>query len=292
VPQRPGDLLQRKQAGLPITVLTAWDALSAALVVEAGVDAVLVGDSLAMTALGHATTLPVSLDEMLHHCRAVGRGIEASAPRCGGHRPLLICDLPFLTYQCATDAAVAAAGRVLKDSAAAAVKLEGAEPETLTAIDRMVRSGIPVMGHLGLTPQAVHRLGYRRQAADPDSQERLRRQARQLQAAGCFALVLEHIPAALATQLSVELPLPVIGIGAGEGCDGQVRVTADLLGLTARQPPFSPPLLPGRQLAIEALRDWIKAQQPLRHRLEDPAAATRAAPPATPDCQGPVHRDR
>ncbi|MFN7898681.1 MAG: 3-methyl-2-oxobutanoate hydroxymethyltransferase, partial [Synechococcaceae cyanobacterium] len=139
MPQRPGDLLLRKQACLPITVLTAWDALSAALVVEAGVDAVLVGDSLAMAVLGHATTLPVSLDDMLHHCRAVARGIEASAARSGGHRPLLICDLPFLSYQCSTDDAVAAAGRVLKDTSAAAVKLEGAEPETRIAIDRMVR---------------------------------------------------------------------------------------------------------------------------------------------------------
>ncbi|MFN6132094.1 MAG: 3-methyl-2-oxobutanoate hydroxymethyltransferase [Synechococcaceae cyanobacterium] len=284
MPQRPGDLIVRKQAGLPISVLTAWDALSAALVVEAGVDAVLVGDSLAMVVLGHTTTLPVSLDEMLHHCRAVARGIEASASRGGGHRPLLICDLPFLSYQCSSDDAVAAAGRVLKETAAAAVKLEGAEPETQAAIDRMVRSGIPVMGHLGLTPQAVHRLGYRRQAGDPDSQERLRRQARQLQAAGCFALVLEHIPAALAAELSAQLTIPVIGIGAGEGCDGQVRVTADLLGLTPRQPPFSPPLLPGRQLAIEALREWINAQRPWRSRPTDPAAATRPADPAAPHC--------
>ena len=149
MPQRPHDLLQRKQAGLPISVLTAWDALSAAIVAEAGADAVLVGDSLAMVVLGHATTLPVTLEEMLHHCRAVGRGLAIAA---GSHTPLLIADLPFLSYQCGADAAVAAAGRVLKETPAAAVKLEGAEPETLAVIDRMVRSGIPVMGHLGLTP--------------------------------------------------------------------------------------------------------------------------------------------
>jgi 3-methyl-2-oxobutanoate hydroxymethyltransferase len=291
VPLRPADLLSRKQAGLPITVLTAWDALSGALVEAAGPDAVLVGDSLAMVVLGHATTLPVSLDEMLHHCRAVARGFS----RPPGQQPLLICDLPFLSYQCGADAAVAAAGRVLKETPAAAVKLEGAEPETLTVIDRLVRSGIPVMGHLGLTPQSVHQLGYRRQGTDPAAQARLQRQALALQAAGCFALVLEHVPAELAARLSSDLVLPVIGIGAGGSCDGQVRVTADLLGLTPRQPPFCPPLLEGRQLAIEALRGWVAAQQdpsPAAQPASDPAApgwpaeapATTPAAPAAPDC--------
>jgi len=270
VPQRPHDLLQRKQAGLPICVLTAWDALSGAIVAEAGADAVLVGDSLAMVVLGHATTLPVTLDEMLHHCRAVGRGVALA----GSHRPLLIADLPFLSYQCGTDEAVQAAGRVLKETPAAAVKLEGAEPETLAVIDRLVRSGIPVMGHLGLTPQSVHRLGYRRQAEDPVAQERLQRQARDLEASGCFALVLEHVPAPLAEAISGLLTIPVIGIGAGERCDGQVRVTADLLGLTPRQPPFSRPLIDGRGLAVEALRGWISAQ----------GSPTRQEAPATPHC--------
>ena len=270
VPQRPHDLLQRKQAGLPICVLTAWDALSGAIVAEAGADAVLVGDSLAMVVLGHATTLPVTLDEMLHHCRAVGRGVV----QAGSHRPLLIADLPFLSYQCGSDEAVQAAGRVLKETPAAAVKLEGAEPETLAVIDRLVRSGIPVMGHLGLTPQSVHRLGYRRQAEEPVAQERLQRQARDLETAGCFALVLEHVPAPLAEAISGLLTIPVIGIGAGERCDGQVRVTADLLGLTPRQPPFSRPLIDGRGLAIEALRGWISAQ----------GSPTRQAAPAAPHC--------
>ena len=267
VPQRPHDLLKRKQAGLPISVLTAWDALSGAIVAEAGADAVLVGDSLAMVALGHATTLPVTLSEMVHHCQAVGRGLEQS----GLPKPLLIADLPFLSYQCNPDEAVAAAGRLLKETSAAAVKLEGAEPETLAVIDRMVRSGIPVMGHLGLTPQSVHRLGYRRQAEDPVGRERLQRLARELEGAGCFALVLEHVPDGLAAILRQQLTIPVIGIGAGDHCDGQVRVTADLLGLTARQPPFSQPLLPGRSLAVEALRGWIGAQRHPTSR-ESPAA--------------------
>lgn len=277
MPQRPGDLLLRKQAGLPITILTAWDALSAAIVSAAGADAVLVGDSLAMTALGHSTTLPVTLEEMLHHCRAVGRGLR----RVGGEAPLLICDLPFLSYQCGLDDAMAAAGRVLKESPAAAVKIEGAEPETLEAADRMVRMGIPVMGHLGLTPQSVHRLGLRRQATDPRSQERLRQQAQALEARGCFALVVEHIPDSLATELCGQLTIPVIGIGAGERCDGQVRVTADLLGFTDRQPPFSPPLLDGRGLAVEALRGWIRQQATPAGPV---APSTTPESPATPNC--------
>jgi len=270
VPLRPADLVRRKQAGLPITVLTAWDALSGALVAEAGADAVLVGDSLAMVVLGHPTTLPVTLEEMLHHCRATARGI---ATVCAlGQEPLLIVDLPFLSYQCGVDAAVAAAGRVLKESPAAAVKLEGAEPETLTVIDRLVRSGIPVMGHIGLTPQSVHQLGYRRQGNDEASRQRLEGDALALQAAGCFALVLEHVPDELATRITARLAIPVIGIGAGAGCDGQVRVTADLLGLTPRQPPFSPPLLQGRQLAVEALRRWIALQPPPAVPPTSPAA--------------------
>ncbi len=280
MPQRPGDLVLRKRAGLPIAMLTAWDALSASIVAAAGADAVLVGDSLAMVVLGHATTLPVTLEEMLHHCRAAGRGLL----RAGGAHPVMICDLPFLTYQCGADEAVAAAGRVLKETPAAAVKLEGAEPETVTVIDRMVRSGIPVMGHLGLTPQSVHRLGYRRQAEDPVSQERLRRQAEALEQAGCFALVLEHLPAELASDLSRSLSIPVIGIGAGDGCDGQVRVTADLLGLSQRQPPFSPPLLDGHGLAVEALRGWIMALEPVPPQPSALPPPTRPASPAAPHC--------
>ena len=272
---RPADLLTCKQEGRPIAALTAWDALSAALVEQAGADLILVGDSLAMVVLGHATTLPVTLEEMILHTRAVGRGLQRPVTQ----QPLIVTDLPFLSYQCGVDAAVAAAGRVLKDSPAAAVKLEGAEPETIAVVDRLVRSGIPVMGHLGLTPQAVHQLGYRRQANDPISQERLRRNARDLQAAGCFALVLEHVPAELAADLTQELTLPVIGIGAGNQCDGQVRVTADLLGLTERQPPFSPPLLAGRQLCIEALRGWVAGLQP-----QSPPPPTTPAAPAAPHC--------
>lgn len=298
VPLRPGDLIQFKQEGRPIAVLTAWDALSAALVEAAGADVVLVGDSLAMVVLGHATTLPVTLEEMLQHCRAVGRGLGLG--RSPARQPLLVCDLPFLSYQCGLDGAVAAAGAVLKHSPAAAVKLEGGEPETVAVVDRLVRSGIPVMAHLGLTPQSVHRLGYRRQATDPMGQERLRRAALNLEEAGSFALVLEHVPADLAASLRRELTIPVIGIGAGDDCDGQVRVTADLLGLTERQPPFSPPLLAGRSLAIEALGGWVAglaaAAAPLRAAPISPAPISSApislppsAPPTTPPAPAAPH---
>ena len=283
MPLRPGDLLQFKQDGRPIAMLTAWDALSAALVEAAGADVVLVGDSLAMVVLGHATTLPVTLEEMLQHCRAVGRGLGRPPAR----QPLLVCDLPFLSYQCGLDGAVAAAGAVLKHSPAAAVKLEGGEPETVAVVDRLVRSGIPVMAHLGLTPQSVHRLGYRRQATDPVSQERLRRAALNLEAAGSFALVLEHVPADLAGSLRRELTIPVIGIGAGDDCDGQVRVTADLLGLTERQPPFCPPLLAGRSLAIEALGGWVTGLAASTDPSSPPISPPQQPPPPQPPPTAP-----
>ena len=270
---RPSDLTRFKLNDQPIAVLTAWDRLSAALAEAAGADVLLIGDSLAMVALGHATTLPVRLDQMLHHTQAVARGLTAMP----ADQPLLVCDLPFLSYQCGEDRAVAAAGRLLKESSAAAVKLEGAEPEVVAVIDRLVRMGIPVMGHLGLTPQAVHRLGYRRQATDAISQERLVDQARTLEQKGCFSLVLEHVPAELACRVQQALTIPVIGIGAGDGCDGQVRVTADLLGLTAKQPPFSPALVDGRRLFIDALKGWV--QQTRNNTLP-----TTESPQSAPDC--------
>ncbi len=252
----PTELIRYKQTGRAITVLTAWDSLSAALVEAAGVDVVLVGDSLAMVVLGHTTTLPVTLDQMLHHTQAVGRGFKKPT----NEQPLVVCDLPFLSYQCGLDKAVAAAGSLLKNSCASAVKMEGAEPEIIAVIERLVRMGIPVMGHLGLTPQSVHRLGYRRQAEEKSDQENVLSQAHALEKAGCFSLVLEHVPGELASKLRNQLKIPVIGIGAGSECDGQVRVTADLLGLSSKQPPFSPPLIPGQKLFIEALQLWIKKQ--------------------------------
>jgi len=253
---RPNELIRFKKEGKQITILTAWDSLSASIVELAGADAVLVGDSLAMIALGHATTLPITLEQMLHHTQAVGRGLTMSPKE----RPLIICDLPFLSYQCGEDKAVAAAGTLLKNSCASAVKLEGAEPEVILVIERLIRMGIPVMGHLGLTPQAVHQIGLKRQGQDLESQRRITTQALQLEKSGCFSIVLEHVPSSLAAQITKKVKIPVIGIGAGNNCDGQVRVTADLLGLTEKQPPFSKEIIPGKKLFIEALKKWMAQQ--------------------------------
>jgi 3-methyl-2-oxobutanoate hydroxymethyltransferase len=271
---RPAELTRFKQSGRAITMLTAWDGLSAALVEEAGADVVLVGDSLAMVVLGHETTLPVTLEHMLHHSQAVCRGLSKPL----ADRPLVVCDLPFLSYQCGLDRAVAAAGTILKESDVAGIKLEGGEPEIVAVVDRLVRMGIPVMGHLGLTPQAVHRLGYRRQAIDPRSQDKLHRQAQALQDAGCFSLVLEHVPSELAGRLRRTLSIPVIGIGAGPDCDGQVSVTADLLGLTPSQPPFTPARMQGRELSISALKSWLMEQR------DQGATPTTPPPPPATDC--------
>ncbi len=254
---RTSDLLQFKKENRQITVLTAWDSISSSIVEAAGTDVVLVGDSLSMVVLGHSTTLPVTLDEMLHHAQAVGRGFSKPL----NDQPLVICDLPFLSYQCGEDEATAAAGKLLKHSCTAAVKLEGAEPEVLVVIERLVRMGIPVMGHLGLTPQSVHKTGYQQQAKDSFSQDQLIKKAEQLQEAGCFSLVIEHVPSKLGSHLKNQLKIPVIGIGAGSDCDGQVRVTADLLGLTTNQPPFSPKIIPGREMFINVLNNWVEKQR-------------------------------
>ncbi|WP_320664029.1 3-methyl-2-oxobutanoate hydroxymethyltransferase [Prochlorococcus sp. MIT 1223] len=253
----PNELIRFKQIGQKIIVLTAWDSISSGIVEEAGADIVLVGDSLAMVALGHATTLPVTLEQMLHHAQAVERGFKKPLTK----QPLIVCDLPFLSYQCGEEHAVAAAGSLLKNSSTCAVKVEGAQPETLSVIKRLIRAGIPVMGHLGLTPQSVHQLGYRRQAEDKISQEHILSEALDLEKAGCFAIVLEHIPSEVTGHITNILKIPIIGIGAGEDCDGQVRVTADLLGLSLKQPPFSKPLISGRELFIQELKKWVEVER-------------------------------
>ncbi len=251
----PKDLVRFKELRKQITILTAWDSISSSIVEAAGADVVLVGDSLAMFVHGHTTTLPITLEQMLHHTQAVGRGFS----NLKNKRPLIICDLPFLSYQCGEDKAVEAAGSLLKESSASGVKIEGAEPEVLKVIERLIRMGIPVMGHLGLTPQSVNNLGYKKQAEDKSSQRKLINQSLELQKIGCFALVLEHVPSSLATKVTNSLKIPVIGIGAGENCDGQVRVTADLLGLTQKQPPFAKSLIDLRELSVNALKTWVKS---------------------------------
>ena len=222
--------LQAWKQQRPLVALTAWDWAIARILDRAGVDLILVGDSLAMVALGHETTLPVTLEQMIHHAAAVRRGVE---------RALVVCDLPFLSYQESPTQAIRAAGRVLKETGVQGVKIEGGYPAATETVARLSEVGIPVMGHVGLTPQSVHRLGYRQQGKTPQQGDRIAAEAVALAAAGAFAIVLEHIPAELASRITQELTVPTIGIGAGPHCDGQVLVTADLLGLTPRQPPFA-----------------------------------------------------
>jgi 3-methyl-2-oxobutanoate hydroxymethyltransferase len=215
-------IIDMKRRGEVIAVLTAYDFPTARLADQAGIEILLVGDSLGTVVLGYDSTLPVTMDDMLHHTRAVTRAKTAA---------LVVADMPFMSYQASDDDAVRNAGRLVQEGGADAVKLEGGE-RVLEAVRRMIAAGIPVMGHLGLTPQSVNAFGgYKVQARGEADQERLMNDARALQAAGCFALVLEGIPAKLGADVSRALTIPTIGIGAGAACDGQVLVTHDLLGL-------------------------------------------------------------
>ncbi len=221
-------LRQKKERHEVITMLTAYDYPTALAEDQAGIDSILVGDSLGMVVLGYQTTLPVTMDEMLHHSRAVARGSKFA---------LLIGDMPFMSYQASTESAVRNAGRFLQEAGMEAVKLEGGR-ERVEAIRAITGAGIPVMGHLGLTPQSVNQLGgFRPQGRSAAAARRLLEDALLLEEAGCFGLVLESVPARLAELVSRRLSIPTIGIGAGVGCDGQVLVTHDLLGLFDRFTP-------------------------------------------------------
>lgn len=215
------DLARKKQQGSKIVMVTAYDYPFACLVDQSGVDIVLVGDSLGMAELGYETTLPVTLEIMLHHTKAVRRGTE---------RALLIADMPFLSYQVNPDEAVRNAGRLLQEGGAEAVKLEGGAP-VAPAIRRIVDAGIPVVGHLGFTPQSVNQIGVRIQGKDEAGAQRILEDALTVQEAGASAVVLELVPQILAAQITEKLDIPTIGIGAGPDCDGQVLVINDLLGL-------------------------------------------------------------
>ena len=225
------ELLQRKTSSensKKIVCLTAYDYPTARLLDEAGVDVILVGDSLAMVVLGHDSTLPVTIDEMLHHTRAVRRGTKHA---------LVVADMPFGSYHADTAESLRNAVRFVKEAGAEAVKVEGGE-RRLELIARLTEAEIPVMGHVGLTPQSINALGgYRVQGKTVDSAEQLLRDARAVEAAGAFAVVLEAVPRELATQITRELRIPTIGIGAGPDCDGQILVVHDLLGLTFEQTP-------------------------------------------------------
>ena len=218
-------LLQMKERGERIVVLTCYDALFARLLDGAGVDVLLVGDSVNQVLAGADTTLSATLEQMIYHTKIVRRGAE---------RAMVVCDLPFLTYQISPQDAIRNAGRVMQETGCHAVKLEGGQPMVET-VRALVDVGIPVMGHLGLTPQSVHALGgYRVQGRDEQTAERLKAEASALQAAGAFAIVLELVPAPLASHITKALAIPTIGIGAGPACDGQVLVLPDMLGLNDR----------------------------------------------------------
>ncbi|OFW01078.1 MAG: 3-methyl-2-oxobutanoate hydroxymethyltransferase [Acidobacteria bacterium RIFCSPLOWO2_02_FULL_68_18] len=227
---RVPDLKARKQRGEKIVMLTAYDATMARLLDRAGVDGLLVGDTVGMVVLGYENTLRVTLDDILHHTRAVSRGAT---------RALVVADMPFLTYQVTPAEAVRHAGRLLQDGGAAAVKLEGGRP-VIDAVKRLVDVGIPVMGHLGLQPQSVHQVGgFLRQATCRDEADALVADAHALEAAGAFALVLEAVPHHVARTVTAEIGIPTIGIGAGPDCDGQILVSHDMLGLfDGFVPPF------------------------------------------------------
>jgi 3-methyl-2-oxobutanoate hydroxymethyltransferase len=216
-------LQKMKRSGEKITMLTAYDHPTAMALDEAGIDVALVGDSLGMVVLGYDSTLPVTLEDMIHHSKAVGRGLK---------RALLVVDMPFLSYQESPQAALRSAGRIVKETGAQAVKLEGGR-EVAATLRFLRQAGIAVMGHVGLVPQSVHALGgYRVQGRERQDAVRLLADAKALEKAGAFAVVLESIPSTLAARITRSLKVPTIGIGAGKGCDGQVLVSHDLLGFS------------------------------------------------------------
>lgn len=221
-PVTPLTLQKNKRMGEKIVSLTCYDYTTAKILDKAGVDFLLVGDSLAMTVLGHPNTLSITVDEMLHHVKAVARGAEHA---------MVVADMPFMSYQVDFASAVQNAGRFIQEGHAAAIKLEGATPLTLSVIDHLVHIGIPVMGHLGFTPQSVHTLGgFRVQGKSVAEAKRLLEEAKMLESMGAFAVVLEMVPVEVAAIISQQLRIPTIGIGSGNVCDGQILVIDDMLG--------------------------------------------------------------
>jgi 3-methyl-2-oxobutanoate hydroxymethyltransferase len=225
------DFAERKRSGEKIVVMTAYDALFGRLVDESGVDAILVGDSVGTAVMGYSSTLPVTLDHMIYHASAVRRGVK---------RALIIIDMPFLSYQASIESAVLNCGRAIQETGVAAVKVEGGSPEMLDTVHALVRTGIPVMAHIGFTPQSVNTIGGPRvQGREEEGAERLIGEAKGLEEAGAFAVVLELVPAAVAARVTAGVGIPTIGIGAGAECDGQVLVLPDVLGLNDTfQPKF------------------------------------------------------
>jgi 3-methyl-2-oxobutanoate hydroxymethyltransferase len=250
-PVTTASLRELKRQGEKITCLTAYDFSFASLLDRAGIDMVMVGDSLGMVMQGHDTTLPVSVAEMVYHCRCVARGVK---------RALIIGDMPFMSYQQSPAHAFVSAGRLMQKGGAQVVKLEGGEPVAET-VRFLVERGIPVCAHLGLTPQSVHQLGgYRVQGREPTTADRIRRDAKILQQAGASLLVLEAVPAELAKAVTSDLEIPTIGIGAGKDCDGQVLVLQDMLGIYPRpSPKFSRNFMEKADSIEAAVRSYIAA---------------------------------
>ena len=243
------DLRARKTSGEKIAMVTAYDYTMARLVDEAGVDMVLVGDSLGMVVQGLTTTIPVTMDEMAYHCRAVARGLG---------RAHLVGDLPFMSYQVSPQQAVESAGKLMKEGACESIKLEGGQ-EVAEHVHRIVRAGIAVVGHIGLTPQSVHALGgFKVQGRGQDGAEKVLADALALEQAGAFAIVLEAIPPDLAAQVTALVSIPTIGIGAGAECDGQVLVCTDLLGLSrGHQPKFAKRFANLGDAAVDAFTTYV-----------------------------------
>ncbi len=250
-PVTVSSLREMKRRGEKIACLTAYDYSFGSLLDRAGVDLVMVGDSLGMVVQGHDTTLPVSVAEMAYHSRCVARGVQ---------RALIVTDLPFMSYQQSPPHAFASAGRLMQKGGAQVVKLEGGEPMAAT-VQFLVERGIPVCAHLGLTPQSVHQLGgYRVQGREATAAERIRRDAKILQDAGASLLVLEAVPSELAQTITKDLEIPTIGIGAGPHCDGQVLVLHDMLGIYPRpSPKFSKNFMRGATGIEEAVKSYINA---------------------------------
>jgi 3-methyl-2-oxobutanoate hydroxymethyltransferase len=262
------DLQTMADNGEPITMLTAYDYSSASLVDAAEIDMILVGDSLGMVVLGYDSTVPVSMEEMIHHCKAVARGAKHA---------FLVGDMPFMSYQVEISDAVRNAGRFLKEAGMDSVKLEGGQ-EIVPTIEAILAAGIPVMGHIGLTPQSQSKLGgYRVQGRTAASALKLLDDALALEAAGCFSIVLEAVPATVAQVISRRLHIPTIGIGAGAACDGQVLVFHDLLGLYDRlQPRFVKEYASLRQTIIDAFIAYSQDVRASRFPAEEHTYAMKA----------------
>ena len=249
----PG-LLQKKAAHQKITMLTAYDFILAGLLDQAGVDMILVGDSLGMVALGYPTTVPVTMEEMLHHAKAVRKGVS---------RALVVGDMPFMSFNVSKEETLHNAGRFLKEAGCDAVKVEGGQgsTESKEAVETLVLAGIPVLGHLGLTPQTAGRVGgFKVQGKTAQDAQRLLEASLELERIGCFGIVLECVPWQVAQRITGELSIPTIGIGAGSFCDGQVLVTQDLLNLTgSHRPKFVRSFARGDQMILEAVERFRQA---------------------------------